>query len=1056
MNGLIDAVLGRTRPVLLLLALVLIAGSFAYATIPKESDPDIAIPIIYVSIHHEGISAEDAERLLVRPMEKELRSIEGVKELRATAIEGSASIIIEFEAGFDSDEALNDVREKVDIAKTELPDESDEPTVNEVNIALFPVLVVTLYGPVPERLLVATARDLRDKLEALPGILEVDIAGDREDLVEVLVDPVRAEGFNQSQESLIGFIARNNELVAAGALDTGQGRFSVKVPGLFESVEDILNLPVMVKGDTTVAFRDVATAHRTFKDPTGFARVDGQPAVALEVSKRIGTNIIETLAEVRALVAEEQIGWPPGIRVGFSQDKSVDIRDMLYDLQNNVITAVLLVMVVIVAILGLRTAGLVGMAIPGSFLAGILVLSLAGLTVNIVVLFSLIMAVGMLVDGAIVVVELADRKMAEGMSRHDAYATASKRMAWPIIAATATTLAAFMPLLFWPGIVGEFMKYLPITLIATLSASLFMALIFVPTLGTLFGRRAPVSTHHTEMLVAAEHGDLAAIDGPTGRYLALLRLALRQPGKVVMLAVALLAVVYALFGEFGRGVEFFPNVEPENAVLHVRARGDLSVVERDRLVREVETRILDMREFATIYTRSGTQFRAEVGEDVIGLIQLEFIDWQRRRPAREILAEVRERTADLAGILIEVRKEESGPPVGKPIQLQFSSRFPELLSDAVMQMRAGLDSIGGFVDVTDSRPIPGIEWQLKVDRAQASRFGADIAAVGSVVKLVTNGIRLGDYRPNDTEDEVEIRVRYPFDERSIEQLDRLRIPTDKGAVPISNFVTRSAKQRVGTLNRSDGRRVLTVEADVPDGVLPDDKVREIRDWLETAGLDPRIDVAFKGEDEEQRAAEQFLVKAFAVALFVMAFILVMQFNSFYQALLILSAVVFSTVGVLLGLLVTDQPFGIVMCGIGVIALAGIVVNNNIVLIDTFNTQLGRGMEVREAVLRTGALRLRPVLLTTITTILGLLPMVLGVNVDLIGREITVGGPSTQWWTQLATAIAGGLAFATLLTLVLTPCLLLLGHRGRREASTQSTASTVTLADQTTPRGAAGL
>jgi len=1034
-NALIDAVLERTRPVLLLLALVLVAGSIAYATIPKESDPDIAIPIIYVSIHHEGISAEDAERLLVRPMEKELRSIEGIKELRATAIEGSASIILEFEAGFDSAEALNDVREKVDIAKTELPEDSDEPSVNEGNIALFPVLVVTLYGPVPERLLVTQARDLRDKIEALPGILEVDIAGDREDLVEVVVDPVRAEHFNQSQETLIGFIARNNELVAAGALDTGLGRFSVKVPGLFESVEDILNLPIKVKGDTVVTFRDVATARRTFKDPTGFARVDGQPAVALEVSKRIGTNIIETLAEVRALVAEEQANWPPGIEVGFSQDKSVDIRNMLYDLQNNVITAVLMVMVVIIAILGVRTAALVGMAIPGSFLAGILVLSLAGLTVNTVVLFSLIMAVGMLVDGAIVVVELADRKMAEGMHRRDAYATASKRMAWPIIAATATTLAAFMPLLFWPGIVGEFMKYLPITLIATLSASLFMALIFVPALGSLFGRRAADSAHHAQVLVAAEHGDLATIDGATGRYLALLRFALRHPGKVLLLSLALLAGVYTLYGEYGRGIEFFPEVEPENAVLHVRARGDLSVVERDRLVREVETRILDMQEFATIYTRSGTQFRAEVGEDVIGLIQLEFIDWRLRRPAREILAEVRRRSADLAGILIEVRKEEAGPPVGKPIQLQLSSRFPELLPRAVEQVLIGLDSIGDFVDVTDSRPIPGIEWQMKVDRAQASRFSADVAAVGSVVKLVTNGIRLGEYRPDDTEDEVEIRVRYPFDERSIDQLDRLRIPTDQGAVPISNFVTRSAKQRVGTIRRSDGRRVLTVEADVPEGVLANDKVQTIRGWLETADIDPRIDVTFKGEEEEQRQAEAFLVKAFGVALFVMAFILVTQFNSFYQALLILSAVVFSTVGVLLGLLITNQPFGIVMCGIGVIALAGIVVNNNIVLIDTFNTQIRRGMPVTEAILRTGALRLRPVLLTTVTTVLGLLPMVLGVNVDLIGREISVGGPSTQWWTQLATAIAGGLTFATVLTLVLTPCLLLLGQtRAARSGS----------------------
>jgi multidrug efflux pump len=1031
MTTIIDASIERSRPVLLILCLILVAGTVSYITIPKEADPDIAIPIIYVSISHEGISPEDAERLLIRPMENKLQNIEGVKEMRSTAVEGNASIVLEFDAGFDSDTALTDVREKVDIAKTDLPPESDEPSVNEVNIALFPVLVVTLYGDVSERLMVKTARDLRDQLESLPGILEVDIAGDREDLVEVLIDPVRAENYQQSQESLIRFIARNNELVAAGALDTGSGRFAIKVPGLFENVEDILSLPIMVSGDSMVKFSDVAVVSRTFKDPIAFARVNGQPAVTLEVTKRIGINIIDTIAEVRRLVAEEQSNWPPGIQVLFSQDKSNDIRDMLYDLQNNVIAAVLLVMIVIVAVLGVRSAGLVGLAIPGSFLTGILVIAMIGLTVNIVVLFALIMSVGMLVDGAIVVVELADRKMAAGLPRREAYAEASNRMAWPIIAATATTLAAFMPLLFWPGIVGEFMKYLPITLIATLSASLFMALIFVPTLGALIGIRAPDSEHQTGVLVAAENGDLEVITGWTGRYIKFLRRVIRYPKSVILLAITILASVYAGYGAFGKGVEFFPDVEPQNAMIQIRARGDLSIVERDQLVREVESRILDMNEFASVYSRSGSQFRAQVSEDAIGLIQLELIDWKLRRPAKLILAEVRHRIKDLAGIVVEVQQQESGPPVGKPVQIQVSSRFPELLPPAVERIRGMLDEIGGFVDVNDSRFIPGIEWQLRVDRAEASRYGADITAVGNLIQLVTNGIRIGSYRPNDTDDEVEIRVRYPIGDRSIDQLDRLRIPSERGAVPISNFVTRLAKPKVGTIKRSDGQRVMTVEADVEEGILPDFKVSEIRKRLAQTEFDPSIEFTFKGEDKEQREAEAFLLKAFGVALFVMAIILVTQFNSFYQALLILSAVFFSTIGVLLGLLVTGQPFGIVMSGVGVIALAGIVVNNNIVLIDTYNRQRQNGRDAFESVLRTGALRLRPVLLTTLTTILGLLPMVLGVNIDFIGREISIGGPSTQWWTQLATAVAGGLAFATLLTLIMTPCLLLLGESDKQ-------------------------
>ena len=1038
MATIIDAAIERSRPVLLILCLILVAGTISYITIPKEADPDIAIPIIYVSISHEGISPEDAERLLIRPMENKLQNIEGVKEMSSTAVEGNASIVLEFDAGFDSDTALTDVREKVDVAKTDLPPESDEPTVNEVNVALFPVLVVTLYGDVPERFMVKTARDLRDQIESLSGVLEVDIAGDREDLVEVIIDPVRAENYQQSQESLTRFIARNNELVAAGALDTGSGRFAIKVPGLFENVEDIMSLPIMVSGDRMVRFSDVAVASRTFKDPTAFARVNGQPAVTLEVTKRIGTNIIDTIAEVRRLVVEEQQDWPPGIQVLFSQDKSNDIRDMLYDLQNNVIAAVMLVMIVIVAALGLRTAGLVGLAIPGSFLAGILFIAMIGLTINIVVLFALIMSVGMLVDGAIVVVELADRKMAEGLSRSKAYAVASNRMAWPIIAATATTLAAFMPLLFWPGIVGEFMKYLPITLIATLSASLFMALVFVPTLGSLIGNRATEGNRQTEVLVAAENGNLDVIKGWTGRYINALRWSIYYPKTVIFLAILILASVYAGYGAFGKGIEFFPEVEPQNIMIQIRARGDLSIVERDQLVREVESRILDMSEFASVYARSGSQFRAQVSEDAIGLIQLELIDWKLRRPAKKIMAEVRHRVNDLAGIIVEIQQQESGPPVGKPVQIEISSRFPELLPPAINRIRATLDEIGGFVDVNDSRFIPGIEWQLQVDRAEASRYGADITTVGSIIQLVTNGIRIGSYRPDDTDDEVEIRVRYPVGNRSIDQLDRLRVPTERGAVPLSNFVTRLAKPKVGTIQRSDGRRIMSVEADVEEGVLADFKVSEIRKRLAQQQFDPRIEFTFKGEDKEQREAEAFLLKAFGVALFVMAIILVTQFNSFYQALLILSAVFFSTIGVLLGLLTTGQPFGIVMSGVGVIALAGIVVNNNIVLIDTYNRQLKTGRNAIEAVLRTGALRLRPVLLTTVTTILGLLPMVLGVNIDFIGRNISVGGPSTQWWTQLATAVAGGLAFATVLTLVMTPCLLILGEKLKKPTASAQT------------------
>lgn len=1029
MNALIDTAIRHARTVLSTLTFILVAGFLAYQWIPKESDPDIDIPIIYVSMTHEGISPEDAVRLLVRPMEQELRSIEGIKEMRSRAEEGHASVTLEFQAGTDIDEAKKDVREAVDIAKTELPDETEDPTVNEVNVGLFPVLVVTLSGDVPARTLIHLARKLRDEIEGLSGVLEADIAGDREELLEVVADPVKLEAYNISQQELVNAVTLNNRLIAAGALDTGAGRFAIKVPGLFKTAKDVLDLPIKVSGDSVVTLGDITHVRRTFKDATSYARVNGQPAVALEIKKRLGENVIETIDAVRRVVAEESRQWPPGVQASFSQDKSNDIRNMLNDLQNNVISAVLLVMIVVIGAMGLRAGLLVGIAIPGSFLLGILYLYLFGFTMNIVVLFALILAVGMLVDGAIVVVEFADRKMAEGLDRGKAYALAAKRMAWPIIASTATTLAAFMPLLFWPGIVGEFMKFLPITLIVTLSASLLMALIFVPTLGAQVGRAGSADPATMKALAAAEGGDLSDLKGFTGFYVRMLKGAVAHPLIVLITALSVLVGVQVVFAMKGEGVEFFPDVEPEQAFVYVHARGNLSTDEKDALVREVENRVLQLDDFDTVYVRTGKAGQQNVSEDVIGSILVEFKDWQERRPAREVFEDIRNRTADIAGIIVEVRKPDTGPPTGKDIQIQVTSRFPEKLPAAVERIRNHLETaVADLTDIEDSRPIPGIEWKLDVDRAKAGRFGADITSVGTTIQLITNGIKIGEYRPDDTDDEVEIRVRYPRAYRTIEQMDNLRILTDHGMVPISNFVTRTPQPRVGNIERIDSRNKLLIQANVADGVNIDAKAREIAAWIASQQWDPDLRITFKGSQEDQKEASAFLVKAFAVALFMMAVILVTQFNSFYQAFLILSAVIMSTIGVMMGLLITGQTFGIVMTGVGIIALAGIVVNNNIVLIDTYDYLLKQGFSPVEAVLRTGAQRLRPVMLTTVTTIVGLLPMVFQINIDFLTRTVTEGAPSTQWWVQLATAVAFGLAFATVLTLVVTPSLLVLGAR----------------------------
>jgi multidrug efflux pump len=1032
-TNLVDNALAHSRTVLATLVLLLISGAIAYFNVPKEAAPNINIPIIYVQMNHEGISPEDAERLLIRPVEQELRGIEGVKEMRAKGYEGGASVTLEFDAGFDADKAMDDVREKVELAKPDLPNDTDEPTIHEINLSLFPVILVTLSGEIPERALLRLARDLKDELEGIGTVLEVKIAGDRKEMLEVLIDPVRMESYGLSPELAIQLVASSNLLVAAGAQDTGQGRFSLKVPSLLETTEDIMRLPIKTDGDAVITLSDVAEIRRTFKDPQSFARIGGRSALVLEVIKRSGENIIDTIENVHRVVQLEKNNWPgplqEAVHIGFDQDKSREIRVMLNDLQNNVISAILLVMIVVIATLGLRTAGLVGIAIPGSFLTAILALSALGLTINTVVLFALILAVGMLVDGAIVVTEYADRKMVEGEPRQIAYALAAKRMSWPIIASTATTLAAFLPLVFWPGVVGEFMKFLPLTLLATLSSSLLMALIFVPTLGAFIGKPSTADTGKKNTLADSEKNISGENSGFTKRYVHILETALDHPGKVLVGAFSLLIFVQVLYGALGKGVEFFPNVEPDFAKIQVRARGNLSVFEMDRLMGEVESRILQINkengEFNAVYLRTGKQRNSQESEDIIGIISLEFVHWQSRRKADQILDEIETRTSDLVGIIVDRRKEEQGPPIGKPVAVELSSRYPELLSPSIEKVVKSFHAIKGLINIEDSRPLPGIDWEMKVDRAQAMKFGASVDGIGRAIQMASTGVKLGGYRPNDADEEIDILVRYPVDYRTINQLDHIRVNTDSGPIPISNFVKRLAKPKTGTIRRTNARRVMAVKADVMEGILAVDKVNELQDLLEIAAIDTRVKITFKGEDEEQRQAKAFLGKAFLVALFIMAIILVTQFNSFYSALLILTSVIMSTIGVFIGLLVTGQPFGIVMSGIGVIALAGIVVNNNIVLIDTYDRLKETASSAREAILKTGAQRLRPVLLTTVTTILGLLPMVSGVNIDFIAREVSVGAPSMQWWSQLSTSIVFGLGFATVLTLFVTPCALMI-------------------------------
>ena len=1016
---LVELAIRNARLTISVMLFLMLSGTLAYISIPKEAEPDIQIPIIYVSLGYDGISAEDSERLLLRPMETALKSIQGIKQMTATAYQGGGNVLLEFQAGADLDKALTDVRNQVADARRELPDGADEPSVNEVNISEFPVLVVTLSGDVPERVLATAARTLRDRIEEVPGVLDAALQGVRDDLVEVIIDPAKLSSYNLQLDMLIGGFGANNRLIAAGSMEGAEGRYAIKVPSLIETIEDLADLPIVANGNAIVRTRDLAEIRPTLRDAESVTRLDGNPAVAIEVSKRSGANLIETVDQVKLITAALQDQLPPGVVVSFSQDKSTSIRQLLGDLQNSVLTAVILVFIIILYALSIRSSILIGLAIPASFLMGILALQMGGLTINLVVLFSLILAVGMLVDDAIIVVEYAERRMSEGMEKRQAFAEASHKMAGPVIASTMTRIAAFSPLLFWPGIVGEFMKYMPITLIATLSASMLYALIFVPTLGAIIAKPFKEPPAHKD-----------------GAYMWLVGRAIRHPVIVLFLALGTLVAVPYTYAQIGKGVEFFPNVEPDYGLLYVKARGNLSIDEKDALVQQAEARILGWPGISTVYTRVGSGGGAgnSAPADVIGTIQYEFVDWRERKPANDILADLRVAMQGIPGVDIEVSVPAAGPSSGKAIQIRLSADDPAGLNDAAKAIATQLATIADVTDIDNGLPLPGVDWELQIDRGEAARYGVSPSALGSVVQLVTTGLRLSDFRPAGSDDAVDIVLRLPQDQRTISALDQLRIETSQGSVPISNFVTRVAAPTSGNLIRIDTSRTVTIQAGIREGV----QAQPVRDAV-TAMLDNIFvtqgltEAGFRwsmaGEDQEQAEAGAFLAKAFGAAIFMIFVVLLAQFNRFISVGLVLSAVVMSTIGVFLGLMIMGQPFGVVMSGIGVIALAGVVVNNNIVLIATYDQLRDDGMNKIEAILETCRERSRPVVLTALTAIFGVLPIAFGLNLELMNHETTIGAPSTQWWISLSSAIVFGLAFATVLTLIVTPSMLMLVTRG---------------------------
>jgi multidrug efflux pump len=1182
MIGVVSWAASRARMVLAFIFLSIVAGTATYIGLPKEGEPDIEIPALFVSVQYPGISAIDSESLLVKSMETELADLDGLKKMSSTAAEGYAGVALEFEFGWDKTAITADVRDAMNSAQADFPDGAEQYTLTEINFSEFPIVIVNLTGAVPERTMTRIAKELQDDLEALDAVLEAGIAGSRDDMVEVLIDPLRLESYNVTAAELITVVQNNNQLIAAGEIESEHGTFAVKIPSSFDSVDDIYGLPVKTNGDRIVTLGDLAEINFTFEDRKGTARFNGENTVALQVVKRKGYNIIDTVTLIQQTLQESRSTWPQPLQVavdvGISNDQSRQVDSMVRQLEGSVLTAIALVMVVVLSALGSRAAMLVGFAIPTSFLLCFVLLAIMGVSISNIVMFGLILAVGMLVDGAIVVVEYADKRIKEGSGPMHAYVEAAQRMFWPIITSTATTLCAFLPMLFWPGVPGEFMGMLPVTLIFVLSASLIVALIFLPVVGGLSGRMSrffdwasdglrqllpwwfaraalvpltwfgmfngamqvinPDRMMPGNAIVGAALGGLIFMFGAFAASITMsstsLTFARREKviaaggyttfgkfikfivGNPVMPVVAIGGVVFAVMTTFSmfaannHGVEFFVESEPEQATAYVMARGNLSLTEKDAMVRQVEQIIQKHPAVINVFSFAGDgglntdASGAQLPGGTIGQVQFELIPWEDRpsvsRPAlggvvdKQVMApefdgdfvldQLEQQMLKVAGFQVEIRPLSNGPASAKPVHLRIKGNNWDNLNAATHAARAQFDQTFGLVKIEDTLPLPGIDWQIDVDVERAGRYGADVATVGAMVQLVTRGILLDTMRIDSSDDEIDIRVRLPEEDRVLTTLDSLKVRTSDGLVPLSNFITRQPVKQLSSISRVGQVRYYDVKAGVGnnlvrlvddgtnlayltqqpkgttatgnlierdgtayaitilepgvsaaqvaqsinDGILvpitPAEQITQITKWLDTTPFTPDIEWEWTGDQEEQKESGEFLSKAFLGALFLMFIILLTQFNSFYNSLLVLGAVVLSTTGVAIGMMVMAQPFSIIMTGTGIVALAGIVVNNNIVLIDTYQ-EFSSYMPRIEAIIRTAEARIRPVLLTTITTMAGLAPMMFGISLDFVGGGYSIDSPTALWWKQLATAVVFGLGIATVLTLIVTPSMLAL-------------------------------
>ncbi len=1090
------AALARPLTAYVLMAIVAIMGVTTYITLPRESFPEIKVPLIIVTVPYPGASPTDVESQVTRKVEVEAKGISGVKEIRSTSADGLCSIQVEFNPDVVLDTALQKVRDAVDRARPEMPDEVEEPLVSDVDFSRVPIMIVNVAGDFGMARLKSIADDIKDELESVPGVNLVNLIGGQDREVQVFADPRRLTAFKLGLEDLVATIAREHLTVPGGDIDIGRQNFLVRLTSEVKDPKEILDFVVDVRDGDPVYVRDVATVVYGFVEAKTLARMNGRTAISLTVEKRTGANIIEVADQIHAGLDAMKEQLPPGVDIAVLADQSVDIRQQVKELENNILSGLVLVLLVLFFALGFRPALIVSAAIPFSMLISFLTLSLFGYTLNMVVLFSLVLVLGMLVDNAIVTVENIYRHRELGEDVLTAAGNGTGEVSMPIIASTATTLCAFGPMLFWPGIMGEFMKYLPVTLIIGLSASLFVALVFNPALSLSLFRKPPRRrgagdrprvflgmyrrllewcldtgsdrpawfTRNWLLLVLCGAGlvgsagaGMAGMGGNGAALLTakvfgigavacfglfgvawilslLLRLLKRTPwvtdnrAGILWTMSLLMVLTLAAYQASQLGQEFFPEVEPREVWVDFKFPSGTNLEAQNKVVTPLEKELnhtIDLTDELVNVGSRGVNIDPGSGggaanESRISL-QLKRIE-NRTQNSFLTLDQVRQTVKGLTGVQVVVDKPQQ-MPTGKPVSVRLSGDDFRTLQTASETLMGKMKRIPGLLNIDDNFDEGYPELQVKVDRTAAARANTNTRAIAMTLRTALAGTDVAKYRIG--EDEYDIVVRLPRgDRRSIDSLEELTVQDEDGAPrPLMSLARIRTTSGPAAITRVDLHRTITVEADVDHAAgYQDDALRkEVAGILENEmTLAPGVSYEFAGSNDEEKESSEFLTRAFFVALLLIALILVTEFDSLVTPLTILFSVILSLIGVLWGLILTHTPFGIIMTGIGVISLAGIVVNNAIVLCDFILQQRREGVPRKEAIVEAGMVRIRPVVLTAITTVLGLIPLTTGINFDFFTFSVTTGGESTQWWGSMGVAVIFGLTVATALTLLVVP------------------------------------